>query len=79
MNANQLANYITEIGIDKTFWSGCSMCGSCAGKKIKCRHDNWELQLYFARGTFNLFKNGKGILGGKISEIDKIKDVTKDS
>jgi len=69
MTQIQAGDYVTNIGLDKTVWTGCHECGSCNGKKIKCRKGQYELQLYYSRGKYNLFNGGKAIKGGLISNI----------
>lgn len=72
MNLQQVKDYVIGIGLDVTKWTGCNVCGSCQGKKIKCRNGKYEIHIYFSRGSFNLFKDGKAIKGGKVSEINTI-------
>ena len=69
MTQIQSGDYVTNIGLDKTVWIGCHECGSCSGKKIKCRKGQYELQLYYSRGKYNLFNGGKAVKGGLISNI----------
>lgn len=69
MSVIQANDYITNIGLDKAIWTGCHECGSCNSKKVKCRKGQYELQLYYSRGKYNLFSGGKAIKGGLISNI----------
>jgi hypothetical protein len=69
MSVIQANDYITNIGLDKTVWTGCQECGSCNDKKVKCRKGQYELQLYYSRGKYNLFNGGKAVKGGLISNI----------
>lgn len=69
MSQIQANDYVTNIGLDKNVWTGCHECGSCSGKKLKCRKGTYELQLYYTRGKYNLFKGGKAVKGGLISNI----------
>ena len=65
----QANDYVTQIGLDKTVWTGCHECGICNGKKVKCKKGTYELQLYYTRGKYNLFNGGKAVKGGLISNI----------
>jgi hypothetical protein len=69
MSQVQSVDYVTNIGLDVSVWIGCHECGSCNGKKIKCRKGQYELQLYYSRGKYNLFNGGKAVKGGLISNI----------
>ena len=74
MNVTQAADYVTGLGLSIDVWKTCHECGTCNGKKIKCRNGNYELQLYYSRGKYNLFNSGKAVKGGVISNI--VSDLT---
>lgn len=69
LSKQQADNYVTELGLSLSKWTGCHECGSCNGKKVKCRNADYELQLYYSRGKYNLFKGGRAVKGGLISNI----------
>jgi len=70
MTHKQATDYVTGLGLDTDKWYGCQSCGGCSSKKIKCKKiGGYELQLLYPRGRYNLFKAGKPIKGGLISNV----------
>ena len=68
---------IGDFGLNRKVWTGCHLCGTCSGKKVKCKRiGGFELHILTVKGVFNVFKGGVVVLSGRITDMKKILDET---